>query len=201
MSDKELLELIAKNDSFAFNRLYNKYWRLIYRWTSNRISDHEAVKDLLQNYWADIWSNPAIIKTDRNGSAKTILLGFISYRILDFFKKKNLFTSGNQENSGREDSEKLSYTHVFEDIEIREAHQLINKLLGEMPALSRQVYILRDRENYSVKEIAQKLSVTEETVRRKLALTRKSLRNQFIKYYSGEIPLLISVVYAHLFKN
>ncbi len=201
MSDKELLELIAKNDDIAFNRLYNKYWRLIYRWASNRIGDHEAVKDLLQNYWADIWNNPAMIKTDRNGSAKTILLGFISYRILDFFKKKNLFISGNQENQIREDSEKLSYTHVFEEIEISEAHKLINKLLGEMPALSREIYILRERENYSVKEISQRLSVTEETVRRKLALTRKSLRNQFIKYYSGEIPLLVSIIYAHLFKS
>ena len=201
MSDKELLELIEKNDDLAFNKLYNKYWRLIYQWTCNRIYDHDAVKDLLQNYWADIWSKPTIIKTDKNGSAKAILLGFISYRILDFYKKKKLLVFNNQENFDMKNSETLAYTHVFEEVEIKDAHKLINKLLNKMPDLSRDIYILHEKENYSVKEISQKLSITEETVRRKLAFTRKTLKNQFLKYYSEGVPVVVFIIYGNLFRH
>ena len=201
MSDKELLERIGENDDLAFNQLYNKYWRLIYYWTSNRIYDHDAVKDVLQNYWADIWSRPTLIKTDKNGSAKSILLGFISYRILDFYKKKDLLVFDNQCGIDAQNANVLTYPHVFEQMELKEAHQIINGLLGKMTALSREIYTLHEKENYSVKEIAQKLSVTEETVRRKLALTRKSLRNNFLKYYSGGIPVFVVVAFADLFKN
>ena len=199
MSDKKLLELIEKNDDQAFNELYNKYWRLIYQWTCNRIYDHDAVKDLLQNYWADIWNKPDTIKTDENGSAKAILLSFVSYRILDFYKKKKILVSDQPNNF--DNAETLSYNHVFEEIELKEALKLINQLLGRMPVLARDIYILHERDNYSVKEISQKLSVTEETVRRKLAFTRKTLKNQFLKYYSEGVPMVIAVVFANLFKN
>ncbi len=199
MSDKELLELIAKQDDSAFNELYNKYWRLIYRWTGNRIYDREAVKDLVQNFWADIWTNPAAIKTDQHGSAKAILLSFITYRILDFLKKKNLLVLGEDGKLSESKASAFTYTHVFEDIEIREVHRVIDELVARMPLLAREAYILRERENYSIEEISQKLSLTEETVRRKLALTNKSLRSQLLKYYLGEVHLVVLIACSGVF--
>ena len=63
-SDKELLDDIQNGDSEAFTILYNRYWRLLYVWTSNRVYSREAVPDLMQNVWADIWQNPAMIKVN-----------------------------------------------------------------------------------------------------------------------------------------
>ena len=199
LSDIELLNRIAGKDEAAFKQLYDKYWRLIYRWVSNRIYDQEAVRDLLQNYWADIWINPAMIKTDKDGCAKSILLGFISYRILDFFKKKNLLVLTDNY-AFSEDTQTSGYTHVFEEIEIHEAHRLINEFLDKLPALSRNIYLLHERENYTVHEISHKLSVTEDTVRRHLASTHKMIRRHFGKYYPGDAGLVLLVVSAQLFR-
>jgi RNA polymerase sigma-70 factor (ECF subfamily) len=176
MCDKELLDKIKDGDAEAFNKLYDRYWKLVYRWACNRINDRETVKDLLQNYWADIWIKPSIIKVDNQQSAKNILLGFISFRILDFFKKRKILEL--QDIYTMENTESYSYSHVLEDIEIQETHKIINNLLNELPSLDRDIYLLREKEYKPVIEISRKLSVTEETVRRKLALTNKVLQKR-----------------------
>lgn len=191
MCDKELLERIENKDINAFNQFYNKYWRLIYRWTSNRIGDREQVKDILQNYWIDIWTKPSIIKVDQQNSAKNILLGFISFRILDFFKRKEVVALSDI--LCTEDALENSYCHVWEELEMKEVHSIINNILMEIPSLDRDIYLLREVENNSVREISQKLSVTEETVRRKLALTNKVLQQKLSKYYIGEANILIFI--------
>ncbi|MDR2118205.1 MAG: sigma-70 family RNA polymerase sigma factor [Tannerellaceae bacterium] len=181
MCDKELLEKIEIGDSDAFNELYNKYWKLIYRWTCNRVENKETVKDLLQNYWADIWTQPSIIKVDDQKSAKNILLGFISFRILDFFKKKKILEL--EDIYRMENMESYSYSHVLEDIQIQEIYVIINSMLKKIPPLDRDIYLLREREYRTIKEISRTLSVTEETVRRKLALTNKVLQRRLSEHY------------------
>jgi len=198
-SDKELLDDIQNGDSEAFTILYNRYWRLLYVWTSNRVYSREAVQDLMQNVWADIWQNPAMIKVNDKGSAKSILLGFVSYRILDFFKKKNIlvFQSDNQELSQSQES--LSYSHVLEDLQIKEVHAMIDTVVGTLPQLARDIYRLSEKENLPVDEIARRLSVTEETVRRRLTWTNTFIRKEVNKYYFESANTLLLLLYAKEF--
>lgn len=197
--DKELLECIEKGDSSAFTELYNRYWRLLYNWTSNRVVSRETVQDILQNVWIDIWLNPLMIKTDNQGSAKSILLGFVSYRILDFFKKKDILLFESDETISNESMEKLSYSHILEEFQLKEIHAIIDKILSKLPQLARDIYILSERKNLAPKEIAKQLSVTEETVRRRLAWTNGIVQSKLTKYYFGNTSILVLIMYAQTF--
>ncbi len=182
-SDKELLEAIQKGDSESFTLLYNRYWRLLYTWASHRIYNREAVQDLMQNVWADIWQNPAMIKVNDKGSAKNILLGFVSYRILDFLKKKDILVFQFDEDNSFESQESLGYSHVLEELQVKEILELINATLERLPQLAHDIYILSIKKHLPVKEIALRLSITEETVRRRLKWTNSLLRSEVNKYY------------------
>jgi RNA polymerase sigma factor (sigma-70 family) len=199
MTDQELLEEIAKGNSDAFTVLYNKYWRLLYVWSTKRIFDREAVLDLQQNVWADIWLKPEMIKTNAEGSAKSILLGFVSYRILDFFKKKNILVLQTLESEFLESDEKLSYSHVFEELEVKEIHAIIDNIIGKLPEIAQEIYILSERKNLSAQEIAERLSVKEETVRRRLTWINSILRSELSKCYLDRANSLLLVLYAQEF--
>jgi RNA polymerase sigma factor (sigma-70 family) len=198
-SDKELLESIQRGDSEAFTQLYNKYWRLLYSWSSNRIYNREAVQDLMQNVWADIWQNPGMIKVNDKGSAKNILLSFVSYRILDFFKKKDLLVFLSDENSSSESQESVGYSHVLEEFQVKEIHKLLNAALDKLPQLALDIYMMSEKEHLTTKDIALRLSITEETVRRRLKWTHSFLRNELNKYYVEEVNILILLLYAQDF--
>jgi RNA polymerase sigma factor (sigma-70 family) len=199
MTDQELLEEIGKGNSDAFTVLYNKYWRLLYVWSTKRIFDREAVLDLQQNVWADIWLKPEMIKTNAEGSAKSILLGFVSYRILDFFKKKNSLVLQTLESEFFESNEKLSYSHVFEELEVKEIHVLMDEIIKKLPEIAQEIYILSERKNLSVQEIAERLSIKEETVRRRLTWINSILRSEVSKCYLDSANTLLLVLYAQEF--
>lgn len=198
-SDKELLESIQRGDSEAFTLLYNKYWRLLHSWSSNRIYNREAVQDLMQNVWADIWQNPSMIKVNDKGSAKNILLGFVSYRILDFFKKKDLLVFQSDENSSSDSQEPVGYSHVLEELQVKEIHKLLNAALDKLPQLALDIYMMSEKEHLTTKDIALRLSITEETVRRRLKWTHSFLRNELNKYYVEEVNILILLLYVQDF--
>ena len=143
-SDKELLESIQRGDSEAFTLLHNKYWQLLHSWSSNHIYNREAVQDLMQNVWADIWQNPGMIKVNDKGSAKNILLGFVSYRILDFFKKKDLLVFQSDENSSSDSQEPVGYSHVLEELQVKEIHKLLNAALDKLPQLALDIYMMSE---------------------------------------------------------
>lgn len=180
ISDKELLEAIRNKDQDAFSELYNRYWKLLYSWSIKRIYDQEAVRDLLQNIWIDIWENPLILKTDANGSVRSILLSFTTFRILDFFKKKDIlvFPTDNEDYL----NEEHNYSHILEELEIKEIHAHIEQSLSKISDFAREIYFLSENENLPVREIALKLSVTEETVRRRLKWVNDYVRRDVEKY-------------------
>jgi RNA polymerase sigma factor (sigma-70 family) len=198
-SDQELLESIQQRDSAAFTELYNKYWRLLYSWSMHRMGNRSLVQDLMQNVWAEIWQNPTCIKVNSEGSAKSILLGLVSYRILDTFKKKELLVFHSEEWSSCDENESLGYTHVMEDIQVKEIQACINAVLEKLPKLARDIYNLSEIEHLHDEEVAELLSITTETVRRRKAWTSSFIRKEVGKYSIEGTNLLIVLLYANSF--
>jgi DNA-directed RNA polymerase specialized sigma24 family protein len=60
-----------------------------------------------------------------------------------------------------EATQSLSYIHVFEELETNEIHNLINNVLNTVPDLTREIFNLLCVKNYSVKEAAAELKVSD----------------------------------------
>jgi len=183
--DKELLDAIGRKDCNAFLAFYKRYARLLQMWALKRTGSKDLTEDISQNFWIIIWTNPAIIKIGDNGSAKDYLIRYFSYRMLDYIKSAGAQILGN-ELKLMETVESLSYTHVFEELETNEIHDLINKVIGSLPDLTRDIFDLLWEKDYSVKEAALKLNVSEKVVRTNYNKTINALRNQLMSWQSGK---------------
>ena len=184
-SDKELLEAIERKDRKAFMVFYERYARLLQMWALKRTGNKELTEDIAQNFWIIIWSNPAIIKTNEDGLAKDYLLRYFSYRMLDYIKSAGAQLLGN-ESKLEEMTASLSNTHVFEELETTEIHAIINDVIGNLPVLTREIFDLLWEKNYSVKEAAQKLNVSEKVVRTNYNKTINTLRNHLTTLQTGD---------------
>lgn len=184
LSDQQLLAAIVNKDQSAFNELYNRYWRLFYSWTFSRVNHREMSQDITQIFWAGVWDKPEIIKTNGNGSAKSFLIHCLSYRILDYLKSTEAQLLGVEDKELEKISESSVYTHILEELELKELHETIDRILDNLPKVARKVYILRERENLSVQEIAEHLSISPKTVRNNLSqafgVIRKELGNSAV---------------------
>ena len=183
--DKELLEAIGRKDRKAFMTFYDRYARLLQMWALKRTRNKELTEDIAQNFWIIVWSNPTVIKTNEDGMAKDYLLRYFSYRMLDYIKSAGAQLLGN-ESKLEEMIASLSYTHVFEELETNEIHTIINDVIGSLSQLTRDIFDLLWEKNYSVKEAAQKLNVSEKVVRTNYNKTINTLRNHLTMLQAGD---------------
>jgi len=176
-SDKELLNAIGEKDQKAFEDFYNKYARLLQMWALKYTGNKELTEDIAQNFWIIVWTNPTVVKVNDAGLAKDYLLRYFSFRMLDYIKSAGAQVLGN-EMKLLEATQSLSYTHVFEELETNEIHNLINNVLNTVPDLTREIFNLLWEKNLSVKETAMELKVSEKVVRTNYNKTIQTIREQ-----------------------
>ncbi len=149
--DSELIKKFIDGDESSFNKIINKYKDKIYwharRMTGNHLDADEIVQEVLL----------VIYKNLKNFQFKSSLYTWIykitSTRSLNFLKRRKI-----KELLSLEDqSEKLqqSSSDILDNIEIKEKLAKIYEVLQKLPAKQREIFILRNYENLSYKEIAE----------------------------------------------
>ncbi len=174
--DKKLLEAIANKDENAFNEFYKRYSSLLYKWVFTRTGNAEASSEVTQDFWFNLWINPYKIKTNDEGSAKNFLLHFFTFRILDYLRAHKKREKQLAYNVQEVLSNTLSYSHILEEIQEKEIHDLIEEILDNLPELTKQIFVYKWKDNYSIKEIALRLNINEKTVYNRTYLALKTIR-------------------------
>lgn len=199
MTDRELLDKIATKNAKAFEVLYDRYERLFYRWAFSRLNDYDAACDVTQNFWIAVWTSPEGTQVNKAGSAKDYLLRNLTFRILKYVQRKINQIEIPDEKLIEQRMPDLSYTHISEDLYVKEILQLMDEILKNMPPLTRRIYELRHVEHRSVKDTAETLSISEKTVRNGLSSALFTFRHKLnLMYETGHsdelktlLPLLI----------
>ena len=150
-NDFELINKFINGDESSFNRIINKYKDKIYwharRMTGNHLDADEIVQEVLL----------VIYKNLKNFQFKSSLYTWIykitSTRSLNFLKRRKL----KELLSLEEQSEKLqkNASDILDDIEVKEKLARIDKVLQKLPAKQREIFILRNYEELSYKEISE----------------------------------------------
>ncbi len=185
-SDSELLVRIAERDYDAFNIMYARYNRLFIKWTYNRTQNSQTTEDIMQIFWGNLWNTPTAFHVDASGMAKQSLLKILSFRITDYLKSSEGRCESSDTDVIADIHSNLSYTHVFEDLQENEIHQVISKALDTLPQLHQDIYQLRWNKHYSTKKTAETLGICERVVRERYKKTLSSLKKHLLKDYINE---------------
>lgn len=175
IKDSKLLTLIAIKDENAFDAFYNRYIRMIYKYVYKELGDQDQTDDLIQDFWARLWTDPSFLRCDQSGSVRGYMLQYLKFRILDLYRK-TLSGLMNETNFDLMEEVLESYECITAEMSEKELHNIIHDALKDLPPVTRKAFWMRIN-NWSVKETARTLSVSPKTVYNKYSKSLNVVRN------------------------
>ncbi len=171
LSDEELTDFLKTGDHAAFTEIYNRYFWLLHTHAYKWMRDRDQVKDIIHELFATLWAKHLDI--DFEHGLASYLYASVRNRIFNQLSKKR-----NESAYLTSLNEFIGRGECITDHHIREK-QLISIIEGEissMPRKMREVFELSRKKNLSHKEIAEKLDISEQTVRKHIQHALKILR-------------------------
>lgn len=177
----KIIDGVRKKESKSFEKLYNYSITQAYRSAYAILHDEQAVNDVLQEAYIKMYLKIDSL-TDNNKFDqwfKKIVINMCK----DYLKKKQLFLYSDYDN---EDSN-LDFEELIEDekqpsldesITNDELAKDMERCINSLPEEQRVCIVLHYYESLSVKEIAQLLEVSENTVKSRLKYGRDKLRKK-----------------------
>lgn len=170
-TDQTLLTLLKQGDKDAYTVIYDRYKNLLYNHAYKKLGDPEEVKDVLQELFTNLWNKRVDIPVAMNLSG--YLYTGIRNRILNLLSHKeveNKYLTSIQQYTQEGD--------YSTDLVIREKEMadLIQKEIDQLPPKMREVFLLSRKENLSHHEIAEQLSISEQTVAKQVTNALRILR-------------------------
>jgi len=173
LSDHELFDLLKDNDQLAFTEIYDRYKEVLHRYAYKWLQDRDAVKDVIQDLFTMIWTKRDILTFNQNFSGYL----YISVRNAILRKIQKEDRNNTYANSLRDYAEKgVSITdHLLREKQLK---SIIEQEISALPGKMREVFELSRNEYLSHAEIAERLGISEHTVRAHVKKALKILRGR-----------------------
>ncbi|HEY0054760.1 MAG TPA: RNA polymerase sigma-70 factor [Pedobacter sp.] len=187
LDDTELIHYLKKDDEAAFAQIYQRYAESLAGFAASKLYSLEDAQDLIHDLFVKLWADRKELIITSN--LKTYLFTIVRYRIVDKIRKNIT----REEYAGMIQSLAQSYEPgVEQQIAAKELQRNIETSLKELSPKVQQVYHLSREEHLSNREIAQKLGLSEQTVKNQLSTALKHLRQSVIGLSAQAFMLWIS---------
>jgi len=171
LSDERLVALLKDSDPKAFAAIYERYAESLAGFAGSKLYNLDDARDILHDLFTKLWESREQLNITT--SLQSFLFGILRHRIIDKIRKNivredyaAVYQSLNNtffENAGRE-------------LEFKDLLQTVAKSLDELPPRVKEIYKLSREEGLSNREIAEKLNLSEQTVKNQLTVALKHLR-------------------------
>ncbi len=170
-TDAELIALFKQADHAAFTEIYNRFSQLLYLYALKRLQNKEESSDVVHDVFASLLNNREKFEL------KTTLSGFlyksVLNKIFDIYRHNDIIKQYIDEGNHYIDVDSNETDYLIREKEIS---ALIDKEISAMPPKMREIYLLKSRQNLSVKEIAVRLGISEHTVSTQLKRAMRHLK-------------------------
>lgn len=185
LTDNELFGLIQSGDKYAFEEIYERFNGLLYIYACKLVSDREDARDIVQEIFVYLWSNPNIkIKSQLSAYLYTA----VRYKVFDWLdKNKSKSNYLLSLESFIEQGNCITDDYIRE----REFASIIEKEVSLLPPKMRQIFEMSRQQHLSQKEIAELLHLSDKTVKKQMSNALKVLRLKLTSFISLAIILLI----------
>ncbi len=194
VADRDILILARTDPRKAFNLAFGQYWELLYRHACRKVQSEETAKDLVQEVFITCWDNLAKLSVQEQ--LQPYLYAVLRNKILKLFEKDEVRLRYAMQYAV---ADLPTETSPQELLLTKELEAIIAGEVAAMPVRMREIYRLRNDEGLSIREIADRLQVSEQTVKNQLHTAGSRLRVRLTKFglvfiMAGSILLLPQAV-------
>ena len=188
INEKRLLTELKNGSFHAFERLYNMYSGKLYNFIMRISSGNQYMaEEVVQSAFIRVWEVRERVEPGSSfisflcTIAKNLLMNMYQRQTVEYVYNEYLKNTGVDRDSQTEES-----------IDLRFLNEYIDSLAEELPAQRKKIFILSKRQNYTNKEIAEMMGISESTVATQLSLAVKFMREQLMKHYDKIVALLFA---------
>ena len=170
-TDAELIDLLRSGDEVAFTEIYNRYWSLLYVHVYKMLRDKGDTEDIVQEIFSTLWLKKATLTDATN------LKGFL------YVSARNRVFNLIGQQRVRQDYLGAISAFISEadlgtlnQLDENELSALLDREIQLLPAKMREIFELSRRANLSHKEIAGRLQLSEQTVKKQVHNALKILK-------------------------
>lgn len=187
-SDEELMREIKADNMFAFDLIYNKYSKKLYKFGYSLLKSHEETENLVQDVFLNLWENRN--KVEKDSSIKSYIFAITYNSAISILRKKAM------ESKFVEYLKSLQIIYekpVNMELEYTELTNKINEIVYALPQRQKEVYLLHKVEALKYSEIAVLLDISVNTIENHMSRALKTIRKKLGNYS------LIAILFLHLF--
>lgn len=167
----DLLVRIRQDDPAAFESLYLQMWEPLFVFAMKRLQSEPDAEDVVQNVFAAIWTRRHSLRIST--TFKGYLFTAVKYQVLDRIEEMLERPSGIEVVS---ESILPEMDDVLNPMLAKELQAIADKEIDQLPEKMRQIYLLNLEEHLSISQIAERLQLSEQTVRNQLNTARNRLK-------------------------
>jgi len=188
-NEKDLLSAIASGNEEAFTRIFYRYHQKLGAFILRLSESQELTQEITQDVFLKIWTNR---------SALTDVLNFEAY--LFTLAKNHAFNAlrklSREQLKKREwmkDTALTIYAGDEPDGLTENDFRMLHEAIGQLPPQQQKIYMLRSNSGMKYEEIAVRMGLSFETVKKHMLLARRAIRSYLGAH--GNLLLLLMPVF------
>lgn len=181
ISDEVLYSKLRESNIPAFNTLFARYYKNLCFYCKRIIENNEIAEEIVQEVFVKIWEDRDNIQIKNR--VKPYLYRSVYNRSVNYLRDNK--NSINNITIDLNATNQISSFEADNDILFFELETKLFALIDTFPEKEKKVFVLKRLENYSYKEIAQELGISEKMVEKYLYKATKKLRVALSQYKSS----------------
>ena len=162
---------LAKGDETAFSDFYNQHWEPLFKYAAGILSNKEEAADVVQEAFIAFWDARHLVREIANLQAYLYVIA-----------RNKAFKRLRSSLRNHETLERL--VRFYADVDEQTEHKVVTNDLStvidaeisRLPEKMRQIFIMSRKEHLSHNEIAEKLQISDLTVKKQISNALKYLR-------------------------
>lgn len=182
-ADDGLVALLKMGNRLAFHQIYGRYWKSLYNYTYNILSDAPLTEDCLQDIFVNLWVKREEIQIQ---NLQAYLFTSSRYKAISALRKIKL-----SKHHEAVIEELVHRPEVDAKLSLQDLHTEIEKVSYDLPKRCREIFFLSRFSDLSIREISDKLKISNRTVENQLSIALKHIRANI----SSELIVLIVLIF------
>jgi RNA polymerase sigma-70 factor (family 1) len=189
--EQRLIRELKEGSQKAFDNIYKMYAKRLYAFCMQYTKISEDAEEIVEDVFVKLWMNKENIRQE--DTLRSLLFIMSKHTLINVYR--NRVNTPTYENYLETEVE-LSVSDTLHHIEYEEFLKQLNHALQKLPTTQQKIIKLSKLQQLSNKEIAERLSLSEQTIKNQLSLGLKSLKEELNKV-SILLWLLFLINYTH----
>jgi len=190
LTDAELVKLAQQGDNRAFDELVKRYENKVYRLAFKILRHEDDAGEALQDAFMSAYRGIKNFKSDSTFSTWLYRVA-TNAALMKYRKRRDGHISLEQSQSYDEDADRLEIPDWSalpdEDLLTGELDEILAEGLSRLPDELREVFVMRDIEELSNSDVAERLQLTVPAVKSRLHRARLQLRDRLNRYFQDRM--------------